>query len=278
MPTWSPDDKEIAFASTRENRQAVWAVTVADRRRAQGWRRAGGRVDAPSWGPDGQIVYHVPTGARTQSRSGVRRQTVALRDRRQADHRQRECVRVSRLVGLADRVLLRLGRQDPQAERRTAARADGRVHGDDAGDAGREIYTRRVRDFTSVTPRQVLGIVRPALSPDGKQIAFAARRRHLRHAGRRQAGQPDQGRRARHRSGVVAGRLAARYSSDKDSEQLQLWIRDMKTGQTPPGDAHDHAAAGRVVVAGRQAHRVLQRRRHVARRARSRSSTSRPAR
>ena len=35
-------------------------------------------------------------------------------------------------------------------------------------------YTHRVRDFTSVTPRKTLGIVRPVMSPDGTQIAFAA--------------------------------------------------------------------------------------------------------
>src|ERR1700704_1017514 len=58
MPSWSPDDKEIAFASAREDGQSVWAVNVAD-----GTERkvssAGGRVDAPSWGPNGQIVYRV---------------------------------------------------------------------------------------------------------------------------------------------------------------------------------------------------------------------------
>jgi len=35
-------------------------------------------------------------------------------------------------------------------------------------------YTHRVRDFTSTTPRKTLGIVRPVISPDGSQIAFAA--------------------------------------------------------------------------------------------------------
>ena len=35
-------------------------------------------------------------------------------------------------------------------------------------------YTHRVRDFTSTTPRKALGIVRPVISPDGTQIAFAA--------------------------------------------------------------------------------------------------------
>ena len=56
MPTWSPDDKEIAFASTREDGQSVWAVNVADgaerkvatRERAASTRRRGGRAASSS--------------------------------------------------------------------------------------------------------------------------------------------------------------------------------------------------------------------------------------
>src|SRR2546428_1634427 len=63
MPSWSPDDKDIAFASSREEQQFVWAVNVADgTERKIGAPFAGARMDAPSWGPDGQIVYHVARG------------------------------------------------------------------------------------------------------------------------------------------------------------------------------------------------------------------------
>src|SRR5437763_11847149 len=61
MPSRSPDDKEIAFASARENQQAVWAVNVttgAERKIST----AAGRVDAPSWAPSGEIVYHGTSG------------------------------------------------------------------------------------------------------------------------------------------------------------------------------------------------------------------------
>jgi len=77
MPSWSPDDKEIAFASTRDDGQSVWAVNVADLSERK-VATAGGRVDAPSWGPGGQIVYHVTTGggrgaARKRHGAGGRR-------------------------------------------------------------------------------------------------------------------------------------------------------------------------------------------------------------
>src|ERR1700722_4795436 len=60
MPSWSPDDKEIAFASTRDGGRSLWAVTVADTKERR-VLTAVGHVDAPSWGPGGQIVYHSDT-------------------------------------------------------------------------------------------------------------------------------------------------------------------------------------------------------------------------
>jgi Tol biopolymer transport system component len=94
-------------------------------------------------------------------------------------------------------------------------------------------YERKVRDFTSTTPRRVLGLVRPSLSPDGRQIAFAAvgdiylvpvdgtgtpvNLTNDAALDTDPAWSPD------------GTQLV--YSSDRDSEHLQLWIRDMRTGQ-----------------------------------------------
>src|SRR6186713_1396715 len=65
MPTWSPDDREIAFISTRAGGQTIWTVnlaTGAERR----FSVDGVRADAPSWGPGGQIVYHSTAGNGSQ--------------------------------------------------------------------------------------------------------------------------------------------------------------------------------------------------------------------
>ena len=47
MPSWSPDDSEIVYASSRDNYESIWATNV----RTAGERRVrsvkGGRVDAP---------------------------------------------------------------------------------------------------------------------------------------------------------------------------------------------------------------------------------------
>jgi Tol biopolymer transport system component len=66
MPTWSPDDSEIAFASTRDNGDGVWVVNVATGAERKIRSVTGGRIDAPSWGPGGQLLYHVTANNQTR--------------------------------------------------------------------------------------------------------------------------------------------------------------------------------------------------------------------
>jgi imidazolonepropionase-like amidohydrolase/Tol biopolymer transport system component len=94
-------------------------------------------------------------------------------------------------------------------------------------------YVHRVRDFTATTPRKTLGVVRPVISPDGTQIAFAA------------VGDiyvmPSKGGAPVNLTKDEAldtdpswspdGRSLV-YSSDKGSPHLQLWVRDMRSGQS----------------------------------------------
>src|SRR3970040_845680 len=66
MPTWSPDDTEIAFASSRDNYAGLWAIHLASGAERRLRTVTGGRVDAPSWGPGGQLLYHVTAGGQTR--------------------------------------------------------------------------------------------------------------------------------------------------------------------------------------------------------------------
>ena len=66
MPTWSADDNEIVYATSRDNYESLWSMHL----RSGGERRVrsvkGARLDAPSWGPGGQLLYHVTEGGRTR--------------------------------------------------------------------------------------------------------------------------------------------------------------------------------------------------------------------
>jgi Tol biopolymer transport system component/imidazolonepropionase-like amidohydrolase len=230
MPAWSPDDKEIAFASAREDGQSVWAVSVAD-----GTERkvssAAGRVDAPSWGPGGDLLYHVTTGGgRGGSGGGPETSRYEIGGAIQTGSENVFAFRASwaspkEYVYVSDGKIRKraVGAGAPQTIEFTAMMQVTRAE---------MAYPHRRRDFTSVAPRPVLGIVRPMISPDGKQIAFAA-------VGDIYVAPVDGAAKPVNLTKDAAldtdpawspdGSQIV-YSSDKDSEHLQLWIRDMRAG------------------------------------------------
>jgi Tol biopolymer transport system component len=230
MPTWSPDDKEIAFASTRDDGQSAWTVNVADgtERKAAS---AAGRVDAPSWGGGGQIVYHVTTGVGRGGSGG-------------GPESSRYEIGGTAITGSENVFAFRAAWANAKEFYYVS---DGKIRKRSVeGGAAQTVefsatmqvtraaatYTRRKRDFTSIAPRQVLGVVHPVLSPDGKQIAFAALGDiYVMPVGGKPVNLTRDAALDTEPAWSPDGTQLA-YSSDKDSEHLQLWIRDMKSGHS----------------------------------------------
>ncbi len=227
MPTWSPDDTEIAFASTRGTGQSLWAVNVATGAERK-VLEAAGRVDAPSWGPAGQMVYHVT--ANGQSRYEVDGKPITGNENVFA-------FRASFIgtsgSGAASNDFYYVS--DGKIRKRSATGGEAQTIPFTATmvvTRAATAYPHRKRDFTTTTPRPVLGIVRPVISPDGKQIAFAAVGDiYVMPVGGKPVNVTKDAALDTDPAWSPDGAQLV-YSSDKDSDHLQLWIRDMKSGRS----------------------------------------------
>lgn len=219
MPSWSPDDTEIAFATEQSDSRSISVVSLADgSERNLAAPAEGMDVDAPSWGPSGELIYH--SLADGESRLMLNGESLT----------RGENVFPFRVSWLSPTEFLYTA--DGKIRRRSLA---------DAGPATVEFaarfevtepnYSPRVREFGTADPRQVLGIMRPQISPDGETVVFAAlgdiwlmslgeapvRLTDDRHLDTEPAWSPD-------------GDMIV-YASDRAGGFLNLWVRDLRNGE-----------------------------------------------
>lgn len=222
LPTWSPDGKTIAYTSARggfSGFSGVFAVTLGSKEERE-LRRSTGSIAGAAYGPDGQLAYTIAEGG--ESRLEIDGKAVSGKENVFP-------FRASWLPGKGGFYYVSDGkirhRSDVGARPRT-------VPFKAALQVTRPSYERASRDFDSTAPRRALGVVRPAISPDGKSFAFIALGdlytapidgssppvNQTRDAwlDTDPAWSPDGGR-------IV-------YSSDKGGGLPQLWIRDLAAG------------------------------------------------
>jgi Tol biopolymer transport system component len=168
MPTWSPDDSEIAFISTRAGGQTIWAVNVssgAERRVSA----EGVRADAPSWGPGGKLVYHSTAGNGSQ----LEIDGTGLTGEENAFPFRASWASPNEIVYVSDGKIRRRT-LDGSAARAIEFSATLPVRAASLPKEPAQSRSRVLPPPTSHIRQPVKGILSPAISPDGRAVAFAA--------------------------------------------------------------------------------------------------------
>jgi len=197
-PIWSPDGKQIAFSSDRSGNYDIWVLTVASGGVRQmtsapsneympAWRtndtiafvsdragaagiyetpdhlvaRADGALAGPAFAPDGTIAFNAIAGS--HSRLMAANRNIADDD---------EDVFPFRPQWLGNDLLYT---GDGKIKRRPAAGGPARVI-EFSADVSftRPAFTPKPHPLNPTGPQPVRGIMHPAISPDGSQIAFCA--------------------------------------------------------------------------------------------------------
>ncbi len=229
-PAFSPDGGEVAFAAdgvrsgiwlTGDGGPGVLAGDAEPRRIAEG---DGGELNAPSWSADGGTLSFNSVG---EGRSRLYAVAVSGGEPRTLTGEEEDVfpfraswTAAGDLYHTGDG-LVRWRRGDGSGRRDVAFSATVALD--------RTRYPRRPRDLRAPGPFQVRGIVSPAVSPDGTQVAFSALGDLWLHTigGDAERLTDDPWIEADPAWSADGGRLA--FASDRDGS-LDLYVRDLGTG------------------------------------------------
>jgi len=222
-PAWAPDGRSLALTIDKIRIVVVDLAAGASRAIAQikasSDRAAVGQLSSPAFSPDGREVFYTAIeDGKAELRAGAGRLIVGGED-----------VFPFRVSWLATGEFIHTA--DGLIKRRSPAGRPARTIAFTAAvSVATPRYRKKSRDFESATPRPVVGIGAPALSPDGASVVFRSLNDvYLLRFGERAARLVHDGFCKLDPAWSPDGQRLA-FATDRGGT-LDLWLRDMVTGQ-----------------------------------------------
>ncbi|SOD78903.1 amidohydrolase family protein [Spirosoma fluviale] len=223
-PAYAPDGKQIAYASDRTDAPGVYVLPLGGTEKLVA--PSAGKLAGVSWQPNGSQLFcnllnNTQSGLTTTSITDGKTQTLTEAKEDVFPFRA-SWFSADTYLYTADGLLKR---------RRLGSTTAQTIPFQVVITLPRNTYKRKTYDFDSRKPQQVKGIKGTAISPDGKQIAFAALGDlWLLTKGSKVPERLTQGQSMEVEPGWSPDGSKLTYVSDRNGN-MDVWIRDLKTGQ-----------------------------------------------
>ncbi len=225
-PTFSPDGRQIAYISDRSDAPGVYVLPVGGKEKLVSATK--GKLAGVAWQPDGSHLFY---NNLTKAQSGL--ENVALADgKTQMLTEAAEDVFPFRLCWFS--VDEYLYTADGLLKRAKLGSKPITIPFQVVITLPRTTYKRKTYHFDTRAPQPVKGIKGPAISPDGKQIAFAALGDlWLLTKGSKIPVALTSGPSMDMEPGWSPDGTRLTYVSDRNGN-MDVWVRDLKTGEDKP--------------------------------------------